>query len=428
MSSVVLRRVQLRWPSLTGRSWLTHRTPVNTSLQIALREGDSAGVLGAVGDELAAGCPAADLARVGLRFLLECSGWELRGARWSHAFLALEAAHQLALVAPDEVAEPAVTGALAFLDGSVPTRQRPLDPALSGIAPSGFEAAVRRGDLEGAESALVALSEAPHLRSSDLEKRWFSLAASNVEGWGHRSLMAMSTWRLEAAGDFPKGWLLRAGLRHWLPWEPESESNAAAPGTAPGPIASVSIPDFVGTAVLTGCGPDAVTSVLRDGAAPAQVVDGLLQAACRSFSALPELRQLHSVTVGRALAEAVLYHGVPAEFALPRFAAFVAEGWQLGLRSQRVPTAAAAPVLGEPEAEDGGDLDDLAAVLCRRDATPNFGHLIKLVEASYALRGLMSEGLGERWVVEVFRFAESKATRYGRVWATVARRRAGKSF
>jgi hypothetical protein len=40
----------------------------------------------------------------------------------------------------------------------------------------------------------------------------------------------------------------------------------------------------------------------------------------------------------------------------------------------------------------------------------------------------MEERAAERWVIEVLRFAETKATRYGRVWATVAGRRDGKSF
>ena len=401
---------------------------MKTSLEIALKQGDSAGLLVAIGDALAGGSSAEDLAQVGLRVLLEGSAWELRGARWSHAFLTLEAAHQLALVAPGQVSEPAVTGALSFLDGSVPTRERPLDPALGGLNPSDLETSVRGGDFVAAEAALVSLVESSGVESSGLEERWFSLAASNLEGWGHRSLIAMSTWRLELGADFPKGWLLRAALRHWLPWEAESELNSAASGPAPPRLASLSIPEYVGTAVLTGSGPAAVGLALREGAPPARVIDGLLRAACRSFTALPELRQLHSITVGRALAEAVFDHGVPAQFALPRLASFVARGWQLALRSQRVPVAAATAVLGEPEIPDGADLDDLAAVLCRRDATPNFGHLIKLVEASYALRQLMEERAGERWVYEVLRFAEHKATRYRRVWGTVARRRGEKSF
>jgi hypothetical protein len=394
-------------------------------VRIALERGDSAGLLVAIAEALRAGSSARDLAEVGLRFLLKDSGWELRGARWSHAFLALEAAHQLALSMPTDIAEPAVAGALAFLDGSSPTRGRPLDPQVEGQDRDLFETAILRSDLTVADSALVDLMDQP-----DLERRWFSIALTNFEGWGHRSLIAMATWRLAAHLDLPKGWLLRAGLRNWIPWDGEPELVVARRDEGPGvavrlPSDSGTLAEAVGTSILTGNGAQAVADALAQGTPAAPVVDGILRAACRSCSALPELRQIHSVTLSRAVAEAVLFHGSDPDLALPRLAAFVGEGWQLALKSGRIVPGQDAPELGSPGSppEDG-----LAAGLCRREATPNFGHLIKLVEVTSSLPGLMAPEEGERWAGAVLRAAEGKATRYRRVWATVVRHRAENPF
>ena len=98
----------------------------------ALQRGDSAALLQGVAEAFREGSSPRVIAEEGLQHLLVESGWELRGARWSHAFLCLEAAHRLARSERSELAQPAVVAALAFLDGSSPTRDRPLDPALSG--------------------------------------------------------------------------------------------------------------------------------------------------------------------------------------------------------------------------------------------------------------------------------------------------------
>jgi hypothetical protein len=355
--------------------------------------------------------------------LLEDSGWELRGARWSHAFLCLEAAHQLAQQASDEVAQPAVASALAFLDGSQPTRERPLDPELAPARGFDFEGSVRRDDLPAAEAALIALSD-----RSELERRWFDLALSNLEGWGHRPLMALATWRLGLQLEAPRGWLLRAGLRHWLPWEEErgldlalgSQPAGGGAGAGEAMVASAEqvSAEGIGTAILEGQGPTAVAAALSQGADVAAIGDGILRAACRSFAALPELRQLHGVTLARAVVTAVTNHGASPTPALPSLAHFVAEGWAAARRSGRIIAGAEHPELGSP----GSPAEpEIAVQLCRREATPNFGHLIKLVEASSALPSLMAQGQGDQWAGEILRAAQRKATPYRRVWATVRR-------
>jgi len=176
--------------------------------------------------------------------------------------------------------------------------------------------------------------------------------------------------------------------------------------------------ESIANAVLAGCGPSFVSSALAAGVSSSTIVEGITQAACHVFSALPELRQLHGVTVSRAVGEGVLFHRASPRVALVELARFVGLGWSSAQRSGRILPGREVSHLIEP----GLDFDpEISLLLCQREATPNFGHLIKLVDAASALPALMSPGLGERWAGEVLRAASRKATPYRRVWATVQR-------
>ena len=72
----------------------------------ALQESDSSSLLSALAEGFLEGVPARDFAEEGLRFLLESSAWDLQGARWTHAFLCLDAARNLAVSGPEELARP----------------------------------------------------------------------------------------------------------------------------------------------------------------------------------------------------------------------------------------------------------------------------------------------------------------------------------
>ena len=387
----------------------------------ALQKSDSSLLLSTLAEGFSEGVPAREFAEEGLRFLLQASEWDLQGARWTHAFLCLEAARSLSLGGREELARPAVASALAFLDGAKPTRGRPLDPNLVGGDPSRLEDWVYGGDLRRAESALIAL-----LPEADFEKRWFNIALSNLEGWGHRALTALACWRLEHALQVEPGWLFRAGLRQWLPWEEDRTANSSVVqrnsslGAMPSREEEQGI--WIANKVLQGVGAAAVSHGLECGWSSESVIDGILRSACRIFAALPELRQLHGVTVGRAYAEAVLHHGAAAKDALPKLAGFVGDGWRMAQRSRRIMPGQEKSELGVPGpvAERGMDVS-----LCCREATPNFGHLIKLVDAVGALPSLMSDDGGARWGGDVLRAAQRTATPYRRVWATVSRQMVG---
>lgn len=387
------------------------------SVRRALDSGDSSELLAQLRNALSAGTSPLELGREGLLHAMDRSG-DLRGARWSHAFLTLEAALRLAQSAPLDVAFPATVNALAFLDGSDPTRTRGLGESLADVRGSELAEAVRGGDLPRSESAALALA-----RDSQLEGPWFELATSNLEGWGHRPLVALAVWRLRELLPSEEERLIRGGLRHWIPWE------LGPPLAAGGPLGpeearqldSASSPSELAEAVanllLQGQGVEAVQRALATSESTQAVADGLLRAACRVFSALPELRQLHGVTVGRAVVEAVLRRGAPADPALILLANFIGEGWSLALKSGRVLPEHSSRRLGSPGPPGEAQL---AVGLCQREATPNFGHLIKLVEASQGLGGLMEAEAASGWAAEVLRAASRKATPWRRVWATVS--------
>ena len=58
--------------------------------------------------------------------------------------------------------------------------------------------------------------------------------------------------------------------------------------------------------------------------------------------------------------------------------------------------------------------------LCERDATPNFGHLVKLTEASLGIRRMLGDGPAEVWATEILRAGLRRGTPWRRVWATVS--------
>jgi hypothetical protein len=389
----------------------------------ALEKSDSSLLLSVLAEGFSEGVTARDFAEEGLRVLLESSAWDLQGARWTHAFLCLDAARNLAVSGPEELARPAVSSALAFLDGSSPTRGRPLDASLTGAEPGRLEEWVYSGDLCRAESSLIAL-----LPEADIERRWFDLSLSNLEGWGHRALTGSACWRLEQALDVESGRLLRAGLRQWLPWEEDRSADWTSEQSGPSlgsiPVGEEEQALWIANKVLQGVGARAVAHGLECGWSSESVLDGILRSSCRIFAALPELRQLHGVTVGRTFAEAVLHHGAAAKTALPQLAWFVGDGWRLAQRSRRILPGQEKPELGAagPAAAPGLDVS-----LCSREATPNFGHLIKLVDAVRALPSLMSGDGGGRWGGDVLRAAERTATPYRRVWATVSRQMADRA-
>ena len=392
---------------------------VKIRLSKVLGSGDGSGLLAWMRREVEAGVCPQRLAEDGLRLVLARGGGDLRGARWSHAFLALEAAAELARACPREVALPAVVNALAFLDDSEPTRSRPLGLADGPGDPVEFEAAVVRSDLAEAEAQAVALD-----RDGRLEPVWFRLAASNLEGWGHRSLIALALWRLRPHLRDERERLIRAGLRHWIPWEvvpppPPAESlPQEAIGRLKQSAGGPGVPIVLANLLLEGHGESATGYCLSQGWAVTRVADGLLRAACRIFCALPELRQLHAVTVGRALVQAVLHHGLAPSPTLEHVARFVGESWVLALKSGRVLVPDRVRKLGAPAGCD--DSGRLLVELCQYDATPNFGHLIKLVEASVALQSLGTDAELARWSSSVLAAAHRKATPWRRVWATAS--------
>ena len=75
-------------------------SPILHQVTSALNRGDGASLVESLAIALKDGVPSVALAQTGLEWMLIDSGWDLRGAQWSHAFLALEAAHELALLNP----------------------------------------------------------------------------------------------------------------------------------------------------------------------------------------------------------------------------------------------------------------------------------------------------------------------------------------
>ena len=373
----------------------------------ALDQGDGASLIESLALALKEGVPPVALAQTGLEWMLIESGWDLRGAQWSHAFLALEAAHELALLRPGPIGAAAVAGALVLLDGSTSTRNRPYEPGLVSGAPEELEDAVLVSDLGRAERSLSAA-----VFTDDFESRWFDLALSNFEGWGHRPLMAFHSWRLQESLKAPPGWVLRAALAHGIPWDvlAEREGSSAAG-------VRVTTSSGFAEAILRLEGRPAAERALVDGVPAATLIEGLLLAACRIFSALPQLRQLHGVTVSRACGAAILHHGAEAPALVP-LTGFVEEGWREALASGRVRAAQRNPVLGAPWREA---IEDAERQLVERDATPNFGHQIKLVEACGGLDELMDPELARLWCTEVLSAALEKATPWRRVWVSLRR-------
>ena len=373
----------------------------------ALDQGDGASLIESLAVALKEGVPPAALAQTGLEWMLIESGWDLRGAQWSHAFLALEAAHELALLRSESIGAAAVAGALVLLDGSTSTRSRPYQPALEPGIPEDLEEAVLDSDLGRAERSLSAAFFA-----GDFESRWFDLALSNFEGWGHRPLMAFHSWRLQESLRAPPGWLFRAAVAHGIPWDLHRERQGSSAAGAKVTTSS----DFA-ESILRLEGRATTERALADGVPAALLVEGLLLSACRIFSALPQLRQLHGVTVSRACGAAILHHGAGAA-ALVRLTGFVEEGWREALASGRVRVPQRTPVLGTPWR---AKVEDAEAQLVERDATPNFGHQIKLVEACGGLDELMDPALARLWSREVLSAALEKATPWRRVWASLCR-------
>ncbi|MEE2830400.1 MAG: hypothetical protein VX498_14525 [Myxococcota bacterium] len=374
--------------------------------------------MGLLGEAVDQGVPASRLASLGLRLALDRSQGDLRGARWCHAFLALEAAGELAAHCPAEIALPAVVNALVFLESSEPTRFRASPDESRPADPEAFAHAVCRGDLPEAEAHALALD-----RAGELEQPWFQLASSNLAGWGHRPLIGLATWRLRSRLPEESERLVRAGLRHWIPWEQLRGERGAAPlssASAKRLEACSAGEEFVtalSEVLLAGEGDGVVGHALEQGRSPTELVDALLRTACRVFAALPELRQLHGVTVTRALGEAVLDRAAPAATVLRSAALFVVEGWLLALKSGRVLPEAAHYRLGVPTE---GPEASLMKELCERDATPNFGHLVKLTEASLGLRSMLGDGPAQAWATEILRAGLRKGTPWRRVWATVS--------
>jgi len=420
-----------------GTHWL--------ALAAALDRGERGPVAEVVAEALAAGATPEQLARRCWSWALDRGGLETRGARWSHALLALAAASAIDSRLGPELGEAAIVNAIDFLSCARPSRVGGQEvPADRWQDPSSWCASLRRDAMAQADGQLVDLLGRPD-SGDELATAWFQAGSMTSSGWGHRAIGARSFWAVADAALASREPLLRAGLRLWLPFEATRGLQPALQRWAASGLSAPLVGDgspgwrpvlgsgrlepvcgdpaeaaLLSQAILEGRGDQAFLQALLAGTPPPVLAAAACTAACRVFVARPGLRQVHGVTFSRAILDVVQVMGVDVRAPLWLAQDFVAESWSMALRSGRVRHSGQALGQTSPPPTTVESRASAIRAACRVEATAAFGHTLKLCETCLDLECSLPKGLSG-WAVAALVAAEPTWPRGQRPWLATRR-------
>ncbi len=374
-------------------------SPMLAAARSALEAGEPIELLAALEAALADGATARALTELGLTFALRPP---LRGARWTHALLALATASSLGDRLGDDVGLPAIVSALHFLCGSRPGPARPERPRF-----------------------------VPSTRIA-----WFEAGVgAGLGGWGHHPIVARTAWDLTERFPHLADDVRTACVAHWTPPEREARPPARSPASGPAPEPGTTAPPLPSSGVeraarvsearvrevLAGEAEETFAAALDDGEPPIELAAAAAVAAARACAVMAGLRQVHGVTVSRALLEAVTVEGLDVRPAVLGAARFVADGWRAALASGRVAGRLRDPRRHRPISPDDATSEVYARLAAPLELTLSWGHPLKLVDACRDLAQRLPEDQHE-WLTSALEGSSRTWPESKRPWLQVGGR------
>ncbi|HCP45053.1 MAG TPA: hypothetical protein DIU15_03375, partial [Deltaproteobacteria bacterium] len=339
----------------------------------------------------------------------------------------------------------AMVNAIDFMACAQPSRPGTQGPQhVPWSDPLSWRCLIREGAIEKADGQLVDLMARADCEH-ELAPAWFQAGGMTSSGWGHGAIGARTFWAIADAGLASRQRVLRAGMRLWFPyeetlgldaaidgWEEEgvgpwildaSEGRRWTPALVSRPEPSIEPSSEVlvlSQAILEGRGESAFCAAMLAGLPPAVLAASACVAACRVFIARPALRQLHAITFSRSVLDAVRVSGVEVRVPLWLAQNFVAESWQLALRSGRIRQVERVLKQVDPPEFATSHKDAALQSACHTEAAAVFGHSLKLCDACLDLEEALPDN-ASGWAVAALVAAGATWPKGQRPWLALCR-------